>query len=244
MRTRVTNNKEDITMKKILFSLAFVAVAISSNAQGKFTKPQLEPEKPVVTETEQAKADAAPAATVEKAKPQPVLEIDPKYASGAVPEVDGKVRWTFEYKAPGMTARQVYDKMLRGLMEFCKSEGQTAQSQVSVVNESDLQIGVAIREEMVFEGNLFTRDAAEFCYKVFVYCYAGSCRVVVTNIGYDYHRDQKWGGYIKAEEQITDEAALTTDKMRFRHAPGVKKFRISTVDRMEQLQQVFGDMLK
>lgn len=231
-------------MKKILTLFAFVAMTLSSNAQGKFTKPQLEPEKPVASETEVAKDDAAPAVKEEKAEAKPVLEIDPKYASGAVPEVDGKVRWTFEYKAPGMSARQVYDKMLRGLMEFCKSEGQSEQSQVSVVNESDLQIGAAIREELVFEGNFFSRDAAELCYKVFVYCYEGSCRVVVTSIGYNYHKDQKWGGYIKAEEQITDEAALTTDKMRFRHAPGVKKFRICTVDRMEQLQQIFGDMLK
>jgi colicin import membrane protein len=233
-----------ITMKKIFITLAFVAIAISTSAQGKFTKPQLEPEKPVVTESEPAKEEANSSASVEKAEEKPVLEIDPKYASGAVPEVDGKVRWTFEYAAAGMSARQIYDKMLRGLMEFCKSEGQTSQSQVSVVNESEHQIGAAIREQMLFPGNFFSRDATEFCYKVFVYCYAGSCRVVVANIGYNYHPDQKIGGYFKAEEKITDEVALTTNKMRFRHATGVKKFRIATVDRMEQLQQIFGDMLK
>lgn len=159
--------------------------------------------------------------------------IDEKYLVGACPEVNGKVQWEKVFEVPGMSASQMYDKMLAYLKTFVKEKEQTEYSKVAVVNESQKQIGVSVVEWLVFENKPLSLDRTKFCYKLIVSCYDGKCHAVIRNISYIYD-EERGGGQFPAEDMISDAQALNKAKNGFQKG-GSKKFRTKTIDRKDEI---------
>lgn len=206
-------------MKKI-FAIAIVAMfAFVSNTYAQW-------EKPVEQQEEQPKKRGL----LDRNK---VKTIDRKYLAGGVPEVDGKVMFSREISAPGKTASQLYDILLPYFQKFVKEENQLQNSQVAVVNKESKQIGVRAIEWLVFENRPLSLDRTKLNYTLIAQCKDGGCDIKIVNISYKYEEDRPSAMNVTAEEWITDKEALNKKGDGFRK--GVRKFRMHTIDRMEQI---------
>lgn len=59
-----------------------------------------------------------------------VINPDQKYLAGAVPIVDGKVIFGTIIDAPGKTAEQIYDTILKYMINMTKEDNQLEQSRI------------------------------------------------------------------------------------------------------------------
>lgn len=83
-------------MKNLIIAL-FACLPLAAMAQNTWEAPQ----------QEQQQAQPKKKALFEKTRKQE----DPKYLSGAVPLVDGKVVFTLDKAVPGMSADEIYTKV-------------------------------------------------------------------------------------------------------------------------------------
>lgn len=215
-------------MKRIfLISALFVSLSVSA---------QYTPFNPdaVTSATQQASAKDA---QTPKAKPaKPVMMIKEKYAAGSCPEVDGKVVWSKTFSCAPLTARQVYDKMIAFLQDYCKQEGKDPVSRIAIVNREKHEIGARISEYVTFREGLL-RDRALLNYTLRVNCFDGKCEVIMNNMSYTY--DSKF----PAEEMLLDKNALNKTQTKFNKG-GYEKFRTKTIDTKDALMAQIETALK
>ena len=169
--------------------------------------------------------------------------IDKKYLEGACPMVGNKIVWQKYFYADDKSAKQIYDIMLSFLQKMTKDERQTEKSNVAAVNEEEYQIGARFVEKMVFQNTALSLDQAEFAYQLLVYCIDGRCEVVMKSMSYVYEADRAGGGQFPAEDMISDENALNKKKDGFQKG-GVKKFRMKTIDRKDEIFAQIARTLK
>ena len=169
--------------------------------------------------------------------------IDPKYMQGAVPEANGKVTWSKTYNVEGQNAEQVYDKALAYFSNLVKSENQTEKSSVVGVDRVGHKILVRSQEWLVFSDKALSLDKTKMNYAVSVECSDGACKVLITNISYNYEEDRPTAAHYTAEEMISDKVAFNKKGTGFVKG-GTRKFRIGTIDRMEWIFKSLGMALK
>lgn len=218
-------------MKKLFSIVLFACMALVANAQNEWEKPAVQ---------NQENADSGRKRGLLDKNKGP---IDPKYLEGAVQEVDGKVCWVKNFSVPGKKASEIYDVMLDFMQKFVKGPQQTDKSAVAVVNKSTCQIGVRLRENLVFANSLLSLDQTIFNYNLFVKCKDGECEVKFLNISYHYEMDRPTAVVYTAEEMIADKVALNKKKTGFTKG-GTKKFRTKTIDRKDFVFEQIAEALK
>lgn len=169
--------------------------------------------------------------------------IDPKYLEGGVPEVDGKVVFESTINAQGKSANAIYGAVLAHFTAFVKAEGQFPNSQVAIVSKDEHKIVVRPQEWLVFENKALSLDQTKMSYTIIAECKDGECKLSIFNIRYRYEEDRPGGFVVSAEEWITDREALNKKKTGFAKG-GVKKFRMKTIDRMEDIFNGVANVLK
>lgn len=170
------------------------------------------------------------------AKPQ--KHEDPKYLAGAVPEVDGKVVFTLDKDVPGMSAEDIYQKVygvLQQVVDESKSKDLTPESRIAAVNKSEHTIAARINEWLVFANKFLSLDRTEFNYTLVAQATNGHVKVTMERLSYAYEvgRDSNSGLKVKAEEWISDDAAL--NKKGTKLLNGCAKFRRKTIDRKDNI---------
>lgn len=167
---------------------------------------------------------------------------DAPYLRGAVPEVDGKVAWTFRIDATGLDAQQVYDRVVAYFDRLSKEEGQLEGSGVSLVNRQEHIVVASQREWMTFRASIISLDRTKIFFRVVVNCHDGWADVTADRISYRYEEERNPGAKpLKAEEWISDEAAVSKKNKLYK---GSAKFRRKTVDRMNELKEALGQALQ
>ena len=160
--------------------------------------------------------------------------IEPKYNKGAVTEEDGKVCWTKTYSLSGLSATQVYEKVLASMQRFVKTDKQSKKSLVAVVNKESKQIGVRLSENLVFASKALSYDCTEFNYHLLIACSDGQCTVKLTNITYRYEIGRPTEARYSAEEMIADAVSFNKKGTKYTKG-GTKKFREKTIDRKDEV---------
>ena len=173
---------------------------------------------------------------VEEAKPK----VDAKYLQGAVPVVNGQVMFTKTLEAPGKTADQVYDIMLKYMERLTKTTNQI-DSKVVVADKQKHEIGGSYEEWLVFKKTALSLDRARFYYVLQAQCADGKADVTITRIRYLYE-EERAPQRMKAEEWITDKEAV--NKKNTKLLPISGKFRRKTIDRKDFLFNKFESLLK
>ena len=168
--------------------------------------------------------------------------INPKYLAGACPTVNGKVEWSKDIAAHGMSAKAIYEKLLPFMQRLTKEEGQTKLSNVALVNDEDYEIGARYQEVMVFHKKPLSLDQTYFNYQLIVRCFDGKFNLTMRNMSYIYE-EERGGGQFPAEDMLLDEEALNKEKTGF-HIGGYKKFRTKTIDRKDELFNKFAEAVK
>ena len=181
--------------------------------------------------------------TWERIEQEPVEKDNPnaKYlAKGAIPEVDGKVCFETNIKAPGKSAEQIYRILLQQLEKMVQEPNQIANSIVAVKDSVKHEIGAVFHEWLVFKSTALSLDRTQFNYQILVYCKDGEADVKLTRITYDYDKDRDAKHYA-AEEWITDKYAV--NKAHTKLYPLSGKFRRKTIDRKDFIFNKFESLL-
>lgn len=161
---------------------------------------------------------------------------DAKYLAGAVPEENGMVVFRKSFRVPGKTHEQV----LAGMSDFVNQglvgkaiEG--LRTRVIADGQSDGQIVARVEEYMVFKSKPLYLDRTRFRYQVVAKVTDDRVDMEISQISYYYgeQTDGTKGETYKAEEWITDEAAI--NKSGNKLYPRSGKFRIKTVDRAAEI---------
>ena len=170
-------------------------------------------------------------------------EIPAKYMQGGVPEANGKVTWSKTYELPGLPVDKVYEKALSYFSTLVTSENQTEKSTLAVVDRIGHKLVARAQEWLVFSDKALSLDRTMMNYAVSVECTDGVCKVMITNISYHYEEGRPTEAHYTAEEMISDKVAFNKKGTGFTKG-GTKKFRICTIDRMEQILKQFEYTLK
>lgn len=181
--------------------------------------------------------------TWERIEQEPVEENNPdaKYlVENAVPEIDGKVCWEIDIKAPGKSAREIYDILLKQLTKMTTEPNQIANSMVAVQDTVNMELGAVYHEWLVFKNTALSLDRTQLNFQLLVACTDGNANVRMARISYDYDTDRNPTHYL-AEEWITDKYAV--NKKHTKLYPVSGKFRRKTIDRKDFIFNKFTTLL-
>src|SRR5574344_1450329 len=180
---------------------------------------------------------------------------DPKYLTGAVPEVDGRVIWSQTFGVKNKSKQEIYNTMLSYVQSMMKEKAikepaPTSQTQMTKLLLDDSATGniVARMEQwLVFKNKPLCLDRSRIYYQISIQCEDGKCHIDISNIRYLYEeeRDGNGGQRLKAEEWITDKYALNKSKTKL--TPQAGKFRRMTVDLKDDIfsnaRKAFGEKI-
>lgn len=163
-----------------------------------------------------------------------------KYLVGAVPLVDGKVVFETTINAPGKSADQIYNILLKYMTEMTKESNQIEQSRIALKDSLKHEICGSYQEWLVFKSTALVLDRTRLFYNLVVECEDGKANVKMTRIYYLYDEERNPTTY-KAEEWITDEYGLKRKKDKLSRVSG--KFRSKTIDRKDYIFNKFTKLL-
>ena len=209
-------------MKKFIAFIFILATTLSANAQSSSSEDN--PQRRALFERKDK-------------------EIPAKYMQGGVPEANGKVTWSKTYELPGLPVDKVYEKALSYFSTLVTSENQTEKSTLAVVDRIGHKLVARAQEWLIFSNKALSLDRTKMNYAVSVECTDGVCKVMITNISYHYEEGRPTEAHYTAEEMISDKVAFNKKGTGFTKG-GTKKFRICTIDRMEQILKQFEYTLK
>ncbi|MDY6249046.1 MAG: DUF4468 domain-containing protein [Prevotella sp.] len=215
-------------LRKILATLTLIALPCTAMAQSEWEVPDQKPKEERQTLFGKSKKT-----------------IDPKYLTAdAVPMVDGKVVFTLDEDVPGKSAQEIYDIVYATLDSLTKTENQFEESKIALVNKSEHVIAAKFREWLVFKSSALSLDRTVFNYTIIATCTDGHLNLTLSRINYAYEmdRDDSSGMQTSAEEWITDEYALNKARTKLLRHSG--KFRQKTIDRKDEIFQIFRNALK
>jgi colicin import membrane protein len=181
--------------------------------------------------------------TWEKIEVEPVEKENPdaKYlVENAVPVVDGKVVFHTVIKAPGKSADQIYDILLKQLEKMVQEPNQIENSVVALQERDKHELAAVFHEWLVFKNTTLALDRTQFNFQLHVLCSDGQADVSMMRISYDYDLDRKPTHYT-AEEWITDKYAV--NKKHTKLYPISAKFRRKTIDRKDFIFKKFDSLL-
>lgn len=181
--------------------------------------------------------------TWEKIETEPVEKENPdaKYlAEDAVPMVDGKVVFHTVIKAPGKSADQIYDILLKQLEKMVQEPNQIENSVVALQNRDKHELAAVFHEWLVFKSVALSLDRTQFNFQLHVLCSDGQADVSMMRISYDYDLERNPQHYT-AEEWISDKYAI--NKKRTKLYPISGKFRRKTIDRKDFIFNKFNALL-
>lgn len=169
-------------------------------------------------------------------------KLDPKYNTGAISMVDGKVEWNHTIKLDGKSVEAIYESANAIIQELLKQPMQKPESRITAVNKAEHIIAAYMAEEMVFSNHLLSTDFCEFRYTLIATAKPGELQLRLCRISYLYDVGRKNEQVYTANEMITDEVALNSKKKKL--YPTYGKFRIHTIDRKDEIFKFFDDGMK
>jgi len=162
--------------------------------------------------------------------------VDSKYLKGAVPEENGVIVFRKSFSVPGMPKDQLFNT-LSAYVNRCLVEPAIHEHRTRITNDGkeDGVIVAKIEEYMVFKDRFLNLDRTRFIYQVQASVEGEKVKLAISQISYYYNEDSEGrnGVTYKGEEWITDAEAL--NKRGDKIYPSCAKFRIKTIDRVEQI---------
>jgi colicin import membrane protein len=157
--------------------------------------------------------------------------VDPKYLTGAVPEVEGVVTFTKTLTVTPVGVDSVYHSALHWLGQYFKSENVLSRKTLER-DTTNHYIAVGINEYIVFKSTALVLDRSQMIFSLAIQCTDTAATVTMNNITYYYDEERQPQKYT-AEEWITDRTAL--NKKGTKLLPLCGKFRVKTIDAFEDI---------
>lgn len=197
--------------------------------------------KKLTQEAQASEQPVTPVLTQPSVAPAKTTDLSKYTAEGAVPVVNGMVEWSTEISAPGLTAAQVYSKLLAALTQYTQNDNQLESSKVALVDEKNHSIVTTVREWLTFSASFLSLDRAECYYVLETECRDGGATVKMNRVKYTYTTQSETEHYT-AEEWITDDMAVNKKRTKLYRMTG--KFRRYTIDRKDAVFKYLADSIK
>lgn len=158
-----------------------------------------------------------------------------KYMAGAVPEVNGQVLFQQTFAVKDKNKQEIYEVMKKFIEDMTQEDIQMERTRIMMEDPEQGCITARFEEWLEFKKRILYWDRTRFNYMLNVTCSDGKCHMELTQISYYYQEDMdgKNGVTYKAEEWITDAEALNKNQTKM--YPISSKFRIKTIDRVDQI---------
>ena len=163
-----------------------------------------------------------------------MAQTDKKYLAGAVPEENGIVTFTRTFDVEGKSQAAIYGALQTVLKQLVENGRKDLRTRI--VSDENNTVVARVEEIMTFKKKFLNWDHTYFRYIIAAEALSDTqARVIIKNISYYYLFDQegKNGEEYKAEEWITDKAAI--NKAGTKLFPRSGKFRTKTIDRVEEI---------
>lgn len=159
-------------------------------------------------------------------------QTESKYLEGAVPVVDGKVTFSTNIQAKGMSSAQIYDKISEWANKYFQPKENLA-PKILYANPEKAEIIAGGEEYIVFASSYLILDRTRIYYHLIANCEDEKCNLTMTRIHYWYEEEIDGGYKYKAEKWITDKEALNKSKTKLAKVSG--KFRQKTIDLKDRI---------
>ena len=170
---------------------------------------------------------------------------DPKYLLGAVPEVEGVVTFQKNFSVTDKSEQQIYDILLAHINNSIIGNAIQNQQYSRLISEEreNGTIVARIEEYMTFSHVFLNLDRTRFRYLLCAKVTGQKVNLTITQVSYYYNEDREGNNGVnyKAEEWITD--AVAVNKKGTRLYPRSGKFRMMTVERVQEIFEGFMDAL-
>jgi len=162
--------------------------------------------------------------------------VDAKYLKGAVPEENGVIVFRKSFSVPSMQKDEIFSN-LSAFVENVIMGPAIHEHRTRILNDgkTDGNIVAKVEEYMVFKNRFLNLDRTRFIYQIQASVEGNKVKLAISQISYYYNEDQegKNGETYKGEEWISDSKSL--NKRGDKIYPACAKFRIKTIDRVEQI---------
>lgn len=159
------------------------------------------------------------------------------YLAGAVPTVNGCVVFKQTYQVPGKTQSEIFTALKNyTITQVLEGPNHLPQARITEADSLNGTLAASMDEYLYFKRTKWQIHRVHFYYQLVFEVKNGSFDVTMRNIHYKYDPEANPGGMdadYRAENWITDEAALTKDGKRLARISG--KFRKNTIDRKNEL---------
>ena len=159
-----------------------------------------------------------------------------KYMTGAIPLEDGKVVFSKDIDAPGLSSEQVYDLAYHWLELYLKEHKMDRKDpDTKIFEEKDKgEIAAMPEHHLVFKKTILSVDRSFITYRIKFTASDQHLKVRIWTITYEYYvPDKKEPERYTAENAITDEYALDNTQTKLNQI--TSKFRIKTIDMVDDI---------
>lgn len=162
-------------------------------------------------------------------------KVDKKYLAGAVPEENGVIVFKKAFTVQDKDDAQITEILREHISSLVDGGIKGARSRVISDGKDDGNIVAKVEEYMVFTNKFLNLDRTRFRYQLSATVKSGKVEVQLSQISYYYNENLDGNGGVnyKAESWISDAEAVSKDGTKL--YPKSDKFRIKTVDRVEEI---------
>ena len=168
-----------------------------------------------------------------KAKTTAVADDSKYLMKGAVPVVDGQVRFSETVAAPGQTKEALFATLKDAVQkQIIEGPDHLEKARLTEVDAAEGLIVASVEEYLYFKRKAWSMDRVRFTYQLILTAKNGSYSVEMRRLQYQYD-DVPNAEVLYAEDWITDEEALTDGGKKLAKKAG--KFRRGTIDRKDAI---------
>lgn len=164
--------------------------------------------------------------------------VSAKYLKGGVPEENGVIVFRKSFSVPSMSADKIYS-ILNSFINKDVIGPAIHEQRTRILSDgkSDGTNVARVEEYMTFTHVFLNLDRTRFIYQLQAQVEGNKVKLAISQISYYYNEDREGNNGItyKGEEWISDAEAL--NKKGTKLYPRSGKFRIKTIDRVEDIFQ-------
>ena len=166
-----------------------------------------------------------------KAKTTAVADDSKYLMKGAVPVVDGQVRFAENVAVPGQTKDALFASLKDAVeKQIVGGPDHLEKARITEVDPAQGLIVASVEEYLYFKRKAWSMDRVHFTYQLILTAKDGSYSVEMRRLQYQYD-DVPNAEVLYAEDWITDEEALADGGKKLAKKAG--KFRRGTIDRKD-----------
>ena len=169
---------------------------------------------------------------------------DSKYLAGAITMEDGYVVFKQNFTVPGKTSCEILNQLNDYIQtKLVQGENSLEQSRITEIDKEKGLISASIAENLYFKRAALVTHFTRFFYQLIYRVQNEAFSIEMRRLRYSYDEMKTNGepALLTAEEWITD--AVAVNKKGTRLYPRSGKFRMMTVERVQEIFEGFMDAL-